>query len=158
MPDRMTVDRDRDGKLYYEYTVSTDDAPTVKGTVVRLKSSDVLHIPGLGFDGLVGYSPIAMAKNAIGMAIACEEYGAKFFANGSDWSIQQNLQNGDVVSGDRTYAFTSVGATNRKAGDENIIILQTAVAPPMKKHFQNGCTQKTLLSLNLLFVVYLFFS
>ena len=158
MPDRMTVDRDRDGKLYYEYTVSTDDAPTVKGTVVRLKSSDVLHIPGLGFDGLVGYSPIAMAKNAIGMAIACEEYGAKFFANGSDWSIQQNLQNGDVVSGDRTYAFTSVGATNRKAGDEIIIILQTAVAPPMKKHFQNGCTQKTLLSLNLLFVVYLFFS
>ena len=83
MPDRMTVDRDRDGKLYYEYTVSTDDAPTVKGTVVRLKPSDVLHIPGLGFDGLVGYSPIAMAKNAIGMAIACEEYGAKFFANGA---------------------------------------------------------------------------
>ena len=83
MPDRMTVDRDRDGKLYYEYTVSTDDAPTVKCTVVRLKPSDVLHIPGLGFDGLVGYSPIAMAKNAIGMAIACEEYGAKFFANGA---------------------------------------------------------------------------
>lgn len=83
MPDRMTVDRDRDGKLYYEYTVSTDDAPTVKGTAVRLKPSDVLHIPGLGFDGLVGYSPIAMAKNAIGMAIACEEYGAKFFANGA---------------------------------------------------------------------------
>ena len=43
----------------------------------------MLHIPGLGFDGLVGYSPIAMAKNAIGMAIACEEYGAKFFANGA---------------------------------------------------------------------------
>jgi len=43
----------------------------------------VLHIPGLGFDGLVGYSPIAMAKNAIGLAIATEEYGAKFFANGA---------------------------------------------------------------------------
>ena len=60
-----------------------DDAPTVKGSLVRLHPSDVLHIPGLGFDGLVGYSPIAMAKNAIGMAIACEEYGAKFFANGA---------------------------------------------------------------------------
>ena len=83
MPDRMTVDRDRDGKLYYEYTVSTDDAPTVKGTVVRLKPSDVLHIPGLGFDGLVGYSPIAMAKNAVGMTLACEEYGASFFENGA---------------------------------------------------------------------------
>jgi len=43
----------------------------------------VLHIPGLGFDGLIGYSPIAMAKNAIGLAIATEEYGAKFFANGA---------------------------------------------------------------------------
>ena len=41
----------------------------------------MLHIPGLGFDGLVGYSPIAMAKNAIGLSIATEEYGAKFFAN-----------------------------------------------------------------------------
>ena len=48
-----------------------------------LRPSNVLHIPGLGFDGLVGYSPIAMAKNAIGLAIATEEYGAKFFANGA---------------------------------------------------------------------------
>ena len=83
MPDRMTVNRDSNGQLYYEYTVSMDDTPTVKGSLVRLHPSDVLHIPGLGFDGLVGYSPIAMAKNAIGMAIACEEYGAKFFANGA---------------------------------------------------------------------------
>ena len=83
MPDRMTVDRDSKGKIYYEYQMSTDDAPTMKGSTVTLASTDVLHIPGLGFDGLVGYSPIAMAKNAIGMAIACEEYGAKFFANGA---------------------------------------------------------------------------
>ncbi|MDO4306964.1 MAG: phage portal protein [Eubacteriales bacterium] len=83
MPDRMTVDRDEKGRLYYEYNTSSDDAPTMKGSTVKLSPSDVLHIPGLGFDGLVGYSPIAMAKNAIGMAIACEEYGAKFFANGA---------------------------------------------------------------------------
>ena len=83
MPDRMNVERDSKGQLYYEYTVGTDDAPTVKGSTVVLPPSEVLHIPGLGFDGLVGYSPIAMAKNAIGMAIACEEYGAKFFANGA---------------------------------------------------------------------------
>ena len=40
------------------------------GRTVRLQPSDELHIPGLGFDGLVGYSPIAIAKNAIGLAIA----------------------------------------------------------------------------------------
>ena len=72
MPNRMVVDRDTKGRLYYQYTTSTEDAPTMKGVTVNLPPSDVLHIPGLGFDGLVGYSPIAMAKNAIGMAIACE--------------------------------------------------------------------------------------
>ena len=83
MPDRMSVERDGNGQLYYEYTLGADDVPTVKGGTVVLPPSEVLHIPGLGFDGLVGYSPIAMAKNAIGMAIACEEYGAEFFANGA---------------------------------------------------------------------------
>ena len=48
-----------------------------------LKKEDILHIAGLGFDGIVGYSPISMAKNAVGMALACEEYGAKFFENGA---------------------------------------------------------------------------
>jgi HK97 family phage portal protein len=83
MPNRMRVDRDSKGKLYYSYTRYSDEASAINGMTVTLRPSDVLHIPGLGFDGLVGYSPIAMAKNAIGMAIACEEYGAKFFANGA---------------------------------------------------------------------------
>ena len=83
MPNRMTVERDTNGQLYYSYYRGTDEAIRDPKSTVVLKPSDVLHIPGLGFDGLVGYSPIAMAKNAIGMAIACEEFGAKFFANGA---------------------------------------------------------------------------
>ena len=83
MPDRMSVDRDKNGQLYYKYTKNNDDAPTMDSGSVYLSPSDVLHIPGLGFDGLVGYSPIAMAKNAIGLAIAAEEYGSKFYANGA---------------------------------------------------------------------------
>ena len=82
MPNKMTVDRDDTGQLYYRYQRSLEEAGRKAETVV-LRPSDVLHIPGLGFDGLVGYSPIAMAKNAIGLAIATEEYGAKFFANGA---------------------------------------------------------------------------
>ena len=84
MPNKMTVDRDKNGRLFYLYQRSVEDAPTLgKDSLVYLYPSDVLHIPGLGFDGLVGYSPIAMAKNAIGLAMATEEYGAKFFANGA---------------------------------------------------------------------------
>ena len=84
MPNKMTVDRDSKGRLFYLYSRTSDDAPTLgDDSQVYLAPSEVLHIPGLGFDGLIGYSPIAMAKNAVGLAIATEEYGAKFFANGA---------------------------------------------------------------------------
>ena len=75
LPSKMLVSRTDQGILFYQYEKD--------GRIYFLPDTDVLHIPGLGFDGLVGYSPVAMAKNAIGMAIATEEYGAKFFANGA---------------------------------------------------------------------------
>lgn len=84
VPSKMVVDRDDSGQIVYKYRRSMGDANTLGETqTVLLHPSDVLHIPGLGFDGLVGYSPVAMAKNAIGLAIATEEYGARFFANGA---------------------------------------------------------------------------
>lgn len=83
MPNRMTVDRDSNAQIVYQYQMQDSDARTGKSGTVTLRPSEVLHVPGLGFDGLVGYSPIAMAKNAIGLSIATEEYGARFFANGA---------------------------------------------------------------------------
>ena len=84
LPNKMEVWRNQSGELYYTYTRFTEENPNFKdyGTVT-LRKEDVLHIPGLGFDGLVGYSPIGMARNAVGMTLACEEYGASFFANGA---------------------------------------------------------------------------
>ena len=76
MPDKVTVNRSEKGEIYYVYKKEGQD--------YILTKDEILHIPGLGFDGLIGYSPIAMAKNAIGMAIATEEYGAKFFSNGAN--------------------------------------------------------------------------
>ena len=76
LPDHMEVDRDSKGNLTYTYTTSD-------GKTVSIKPRDVLHIPGLGFDGVMGYSPIALEKNAIGLGIASEEYGSKFFSNGA---------------------------------------------------------------------------
>lgn len=85
LPDKMEVQRDDRGNIYYVYSRNSDENPMFKEYGdIRLKAEDVLHIPGLGFDGLIGYSPIAMAKNAVGMTLACEEYGASFFANGAN--------------------------------------------------------------------------
>lgn len=75
LSEKMTVDRDKSGALTYTYDKD--------GVFYSLRPTDVLHIPGLGFDGIMGYSPIALEKNAIGLGIAAEEYGSKFFSNGA---------------------------------------------------------------------------
>jgi HK97 family phage portal protein len=86
LPNKIDVCRNPDnGQLFYTYWRDRDETrPQEKSGGVALRKEEVLHIPGLSFDGLVGYSPIALAKNAIGMAIATEDYGASFFANGAN--------------------------------------------------------------------------
>lgn len=85
LPNKMDVSRSKSGELLYTYYRDADEAGlNSKGGYITLRKDEVLHIPGLGFDGLIGYSPIAMAKNAIGMALATEDYGAAFFANGAN--------------------------------------------------------------------------
>ena len=58
------------------------------GITTWLDPSEVLHFPGSGFDGVRSMSVIAYgAKNAIGNALAMDEYSGKFFANGAHPSI-----------------------------------------------------------------------
>ena len=82
-PSKITVERNDAGKLQYKYRRYTEENPNIKdkGEII-LRREDVLHIAGLGFDGVIGYSPIAMARNAIGLSLACDSYGGKFFTTG----------------------------------------------------------------------------
>jgi len=78
----MLVERADNGELVYKYYRDSDERG--KTGAVTLGRDQILHIPGLGFDGLIGYSPIAMARNAIGMALAVEDFGSNFFLNGAN--------------------------------------------------------------------------
>ena len=53
MPNRMTVDRDEKGRLYYSYQHQSDEAGTMRNETVILHQDELMHIPGLGFDGLI---------------------------------------------------------------------------------------------------------
>ena len=72
----MTVDRDDSGALTYKYQMADE-------STITLSPSEVLHIPGMGFDGIMGYSPIALMKTTLGLTLAAEEYGSKVFSNGA---------------------------------------------------------------------------
>lgn len=70
-----------DGRRVYRYRVAPGAAS------VDLEARRVLHIPGLGYDGLVGYSPVRMARETLGAAIALREYGNRVLANDARPSI-----------------------------------------------------------------------
>jgi len=74
-PDRVSVKRANGSK---QFLVNLPD-----GSSVILKSGDMLHIPGFGYDGLIGYSPIGLMKQTLSVGMAAEEFGARFFGNGS---------------------------------------------------------------------------
>jgi HK97 family phage portal protein len=70
--------------MYYTYWRERDDTrPDDKTGAVVLRRDRVLHIPALSKNGLVGLSPIAVARNAVGLSLATEQFGADFFANGA---------------------------------------------------------------------------
>ena len=69
-PSQVEPVRDENGELFYKY-----------GSVIFLPS-EILHIKGLSFDGVKGYSVIAQAKNSIGLGMAVEEFGSTFFGQG----------------------------------------------------------------------------
>ena len=83
LPENVEVDRDDRGEIYFIYHAYTDETPGDKNKDILFRREEVLHVPGLGFNGLVGFSPIAMMKNSLGSTLAVEKYGSSFFKNGA---------------------------------------------------------------------------
>ena len=77
LPDRTFPRiKPENGRLEYETHTRT-------GQPLTLPWEDVLHVAGLGFDGLVGYSVIANARQSFGLGLAAEEFGSRFFGSGA---------------------------------------------------------------------------
>ncbi len=68
-----------DGPLLYRVT-------NADGTETVLRAEEVLHIPGLGYDGYMGYSVVGKARESVGLGLAMQQFGATFFANGSTFN------------------------------------------------------------------------
>ena len=83
LPENVEIDRENGGDLYYIYHAYTDEVPGETNKDIQFRRDEILHIPGLGFNGLVGFSPIAMMKNSLGTTLAVEKYGSSFFRNGA---------------------------------------------------------------------------
>lgn len=75
-PDRMTPEWDTDGSLVYFYRLP-------EGKTVKMPAYRIFHVPCFTWDGKIGLSPIAAAREELGMAIAMQRFGGSFFRNGA---------------------------------------------------------------------------
>ena len=83
LPENMEIDRDEKGEIFYTYHAYTDEAPGENNKDIYFRNDEIFHVPGMGFNGLVGFLPIAMMKNSLGTTLAVEKYGSSFFKNGA---------------------------------------------------------------------------
>ncbi|HEY1603861.1 MAG TPA: phage portal protein [Pirellulales bacterium] len=65
----------------------------IRGNVEFFKAEDVLHLKGLGYDGLIGYSAIRQGRNTIGEGLAQQKYGSRFFRNSAIPSVVLEFPN-----------------------------------------------------------------
>ena len=73
----MVVERDAvSNNIKYTYTNN-------RGITKTYSPKQIFHIPAFSFDGIIGVSPITYAREAMGLALATEEFGARFFGNGA---------------------------------------------------------------------------
>lgn len=76
-PDRVECQQD-DGTLAVSYVYTRPD-----GTKVPFQRRDILHVRGMGDNGLCGLSPIALHRETVGDALALRRHGSRFFSNGA---------------------------------------------------------------------------
>lgn len=108
-PNIVKTLRDDDGKIVYEVHEANSRA--------RIIPADrMFHIPGLGFDGRLGYSVLAKARESLGLGLAMDEFQARFYGQGTN--IGGVLKHPGHLS-DEAHARLSKDITEKRSGLNN---------------------------------------
>ena len=132
-PDRVTAVDIRDGNLVYDIRVGNETK--------TLPRERILHVPGLGFDGLVGYSVIAMARKSIGLGMALETFGSLYFGQGTHPGVvvsHPNQLSGDAhknLKKSLTETYSGLGKSHRLMLLEDGMKLEKIGIPPNDSQF-----------------------
>jgi HK97 family phage portal protein len=113
-PGRVTIKETQNSELIYEYYE--------KGAKKQFGAWEILHIPGFGFDGIKGLSPIGMARESIGLTRATEKFGAEFFGKGANFG--SILKHPDVLSSKARDNLKKSVEEQAESGSHSFFILE----------------------------------
>jgi HK97 family phage portal protein len=82
-PSRVRVALHDGNKIFEVIRVDKDGKIDNSHDPIIYTTFEVMHIPGMGYDGLIGLSVIDYARRTFGTSIAADRLAAKFYANGS---------------------------------------------------------------------------
>lgn len=103
-PNRVQVKRRKNGVKYYEY-LDKNGEPTI------LETDEVFHVPGLGFDGQVGYSVINMVRSSLAISLGAQEFARRFYENnarpGGTLTVPPNVAMTDAAADKLRDEFTT---------------------------------------------------
>lgn len=133
-PNRVLhIEMREDEQLWYEIKLETENK--------WLPRSQILHVPGLGFDGFIGYSPIAMARKSIGLGMAMETFGSNYFGQGTHPGVivshPQTLdsQTRSNLKQSLTETYSGLGQSHRLMLLEDGMKIEKVGIPPNDSQF-----------------------
>ena len=91
-PEAIEVKRDENRKIFYKLNKSD-------GSYKIFQANEILHIPGMGFDGRMGYSIMTLARESFGLGLAQEIFSAQFYGKGTNYGnvLEHPGKLGDVA-------------------------------------------------------------
>lgn len=111
------------GKMVYQTTdgssVEDHSEPAAQGSAARLiPLEDMLHVPGISFDGRIGQDVVWLARQTLGLALATEKFGAKYFANfarpGGVLEMPMNLSKEDRLQAKQSWQEAQGGENSNR--------------------------------------------
>ena len=118
------------------YRVRLDQHPEV-----ILPADKMLHVHGLGYDGFVGYSPVSIARKSLGLGMAMETFGARYFGNGTHLGAivshpgKLSQQAHDNLQTSLVNAYSGLGNTHKLLLLEEGMSVQKYGIPPNDSQF-----------------------
>ena len=130
-PNRMVSVQMIEKELVYEIRVD--------GEPKYLPRSRILHLHGLGFDGFLGYSVVAMAKKSLGLSMAMETFGSRFFGHGTHPSVvithQNQIKDIKAMREALSEVYAGLGNTHRMMLLEDGMKVEKLGIPPEDSQF-----------------------
>ncbi len=124
----------QDGRLVYRIRMDYDQD-------VILPAEKVLHVHGLGYDGFIGYSPIAIARKSLGLSMAMESFGSRYFGAGTHLGAivshpgKLSQQAHDNLQTSLVNAYSGLGNTHKLLLLEEGMSVQKYGIPPNDSQF-----------------------